>query len=106
MNFIEADVLRAFEEDEFFPVFQPIVELRTGQLAGLEVLARWRHKKLGEIGPDEFIPLVERNGLIDRLTRTILKSALASPALAGSTLTLSVNISPTQLLRPRLPERI
>jgi PAS domain S-box-containing protein len=106
MNFIEADVLRAFEEDEFYPVFQPIVELRTGQLAGLEVLARWRHKKLGEIGPDEFIPLVERNGLIDRLTRTILKSALAAPAVAGGALTLSVNVSPTQLLRPRLPERI
>jgi PAS domain S-box-containing protein len=106
MNFVEADVLRAFEEDEFYPVFQPIVELRTGQLAGLEVLARWRHKRLGLIGPDEFIPLVERNGLIDRLTRAILKSALASPALAGSALTLSVNISPTQLLRPRLPERI
>jgi PAS domain S-box-containing protein len=106
MLFNETDVRRAFEEDEFYPVFQPLVELRTGQIAGFEVLARWEHKKLGAIGPDAFIPSIEKSGLIDRLSRTILSKAFASPVLAGNKFTLSVNISPMQLLGFRVPERI
>jgi len=106
MAFNETDLQRAFDEEEFYPVFQPVVELRTGQLAGFEVLARWHHKKLGPIAPDHFIPWLEKCGLIDRLSRTILTSAFASPALAESALTLSVNISPIQLLGDKLAERI
>src|SRR5580692_841074 len=106
MAFNETDVRRAFDEGEFYPVFQPVVELRTGQLAGFEVLARWNHKKLGPIAPDDFIPSLEKCGLIDKLSRTILTSAFASPALGGNALTLSVNISPIQLLGDKLAERI
>jgi EAL domain-containing protein (putative c-di-GMP-specific phosphodiesterase class I) len=106
MAFNETDVRRAFDEGEFYPVFQPVVQLRTGQLAGFEVLARWNHKKLGPIAPDEFIPSLEKCGLIDKLSRTILTGAFASPALAGNALTLSVNISPIQLLGDKLAERI
>ncbi|MGB6745108.1 MAG: EAL domain-containing protein [Terracidiphilus sp.] len=106
MGFNENDVRRAFDEGEFYPVFQPLVELRTGQLAGFEVLARWNHKKLGPIAPDDFIPSLEKYGLIDKLSRTILESAFASPALADSALTLSINISPLQLLGDKLAERI
>jgi PAS domain S-box-containing protein len=106
MVFNETDVRRAFDEGEFYPAFQPMVELRTGQVAGFEVLARWNHKKLGPIAPDSFIPSLEKCGLIDELSRTILKSAFASPALADSSLTLAVNISPIQLLGDKLAERI
>jgi PAS domain S-box-containing protein len=106
MAFNETDVRRAFDEGEFYPVFQPVVELRTGQLAGFEMLARWKHKKLGPIGPDSFIPWIEKCGLIDRLTCALLENAFASPALTDSTLTLSVNVSPLQLLGDKLAERI
>jgi len=98
MHFAEVELRRAFDEDEFFPVFQPIVELRTGQLIGFEALARWKHERLGLVPPDEFIPIVEKAGFIDRLTQTILEKAFASTALVESSLTLSVNISPLQLL--------
>ncbi len=106
MVFHETDILRAFDEGEFFPVFQPLVELRTGQLSGFEVLARWNHKIFGAIAPEDFIPWIEESGLIDRLSRTILESAFAAPVLIDSPLTLAVNISPRQLLGEKLPERI
>ena len=98
MPSLESEIMRAFDEDEFFPVFQPVVEMRTGQLAGFEALARWNHERLGIIPPDEFIPIIEKSGLIDRLTRVILEKAFASPEFVNSTLTLAVNISPVQLL--------
>jgi PAS domain S-box-containing protein len=106
MVFNETDILRAFDEQEFFPVFQPLVELRTGLLAGFEVLARWNHKKFGPIGPEDFIPWVEQNGLIDTLSRAIMEQAFDAPVLAHGAFTLSFNISPRQLLGDKLPERI
>ncbi len=107
MLFPKADIRRAFDEDEFFPVFQSQVELRTCQLVGFEVLARWQHKTLGVVGPDKFVPAVEKCGLIDRLTQTILKKAFQSPVLEkDEALTLAVNISPRQLLGLKLAERL
>lgn len=106
MPFDPSSFPQAFENDEFFPVFQPLVELRTGQLAGFEVLARWRHPRLGLIAPDEFIPFLERSGQIDGLTEVILSKAFAAPALAHTTATISVNLSSIQLLDDALPQRI
>lgn len=73
------DIRRGLQEGEFYPVFQPQVELRTGKLVGFEVLARWRRKRLGEISPEVFIPAVEKSGLIDKLTEAILRKTFASP---------------------------
>ena len=70
MVLAEADLYRAIAEDEIRPAFQPLIELRTGQLSGFEVLARWNHRELGEIAPDEFIPEFERSGLIDQRSGT------------------------------------
>ena len=106
MLFAPIDLLGAFERDEVVPFFQPLVELRTGQLAGFEVLARWNHPNLGTILPDHFIPTVEKIGLIDKLTQAILDMSFACPVLVDSALTLSVNISPLQLVDFKLPERI
>jgi PAS domain S-box-containing protein len=105
MTFDDVDLYRAFDEGEFYPFFQPLVELRTGQLAGFELLARWRHPRLGIILPDDFIPFVEKSGSINELTHQILEKAFAaSPMLPGS-LTLSVNLSPLQLLDSTVPAR-
>lgn len=106
MIFNSASLVKAFERDEFVPYFQPLLELRTGKLAGFEVLARWNHGEFGTILPDDFIPILERNGLIDMLTHAILSKAFATRAILGSPLTLAINISPTQLLDCSLPERI
>jgi PAS domain S-box-containing protein len=100
------DLSCALEQDEFFPVFQPIVELRTGQLTGFELLARWRHSTLGTISPDDFIPAIEASGLSSRLTEALLGKAFSSAALAHCSLHLSVNLSPVQLQDPGIPALI
>ena len=106
MVFEEADIRRALEQEEFFPVFQPLVGLRTGQLAGFEMLARWRHPEFGLIAPDNFISTLERYLLTDGLTRSLLKQAFDSPVLKGSSLTLAVNFSPLQLLGTHVAQRL
>ncbi len=98
MSIEETEIRRALAEDEFFPVFQPIVELRTGQLAGFEALARWKHNERGVILPEEFIPWMEKYGLADDLTQALLCKSCISPALKQHALFLSINISPVQLL--------
>jgi len=103
MFFNQIDVSLGFEADEFSPSFQPLVELRTGQLVGFEILARWRHGKLGSIAPDNFIPVVEKSGLINKLTKEILEKAFAAAHLVPDSLTLAVNLSPTQLLDFAVP---
>jgi EAL domain-containing protein (putative c-di-GMP-specific phosphodiesterase class I) len=102
----EIEVRRALAEDEFFPVFQPLVELRSGRLVGLEVLARWRHPILGIISPNEFISMVEGCGLLNEMTHALLRKALTCVELKQSPLRLSVNVSPLQLLHFDSPERI
>jgi PAS domain S-box-containing protein len=98
-----SDVRSALERGEVVPSFQPIVCLRTGNLKGFEVLARWQHQELGPILPSNFISLAEENGLIGELTRQILcKSFLSSPLLPDP-LVLAVNISPHQLCDFSLP---
>lgn len=106
MTFGESDISRAFSEDEFYPVFQPLIEFRTGQVAGFEVLARWQHGKFGAIPPDEFIPALEKAGHIDRLTHSILEKAFKFAAGLTQNISLSVNISPLQLVDYQLPERL
>ena len=106
MIFDEIDLHRAFGEEEFYPYFQPLIELRTGQLAGFELLARWKHPRLGIILPDDFIPAAEKSGFINLLTRQILERAFtAGPMLPGSVM-LAVNLSPLQLLDLTLPGMI
>jgi PAS domain S-box-containing protein len=100
------DIRRALENEAVVPCFQPIVELRTGRLAGFEVLARWQHPEHGLILPENFISLAEESGLIGELSYQILsKSFLAASMLPGP-LFLAVNISPIQLHYLNLPRQM
>jgi PAS domain S-box-containing protein len=92
-----AEISRALENGEFLPYFQPQVQLRSGELTGFEVLARWNHATKGIIPPDDFIPLAERDGWIHALTSQILEKAFSSALSLPGALQLSVNISPIQL---------
>jgi PAS domain S-box-containing protein len=101
-----SDLRRALEQNEIIPYFQPLVELRTGLLCGFEVLSRWKHPLRGLVGPDDFIPLAERNGLNGLLTGNLLRAVFADAKDIPEHLTLSVNISLTQLTDLTLPKHI
>jgi PAS domain S-box-containing protein len=100
------DLRRALENNEIVPYFQPLVELRTGLLSGFEVLARWQHPQRGLIPPNEFIPLAEKSGLHGLLTGKLLSAVFAAAKDIPNHLTLSVNISLTQLTDLSLPRHI
>ncbi len=105
--FIEQkEVDRAFDQGEFQPHFQPLVNLRTGDLQGFELLARWKHPERGWIPPCDFIPLAEKVGWIDRLTWELLHRAFSAMANLPGAVTLSVNISAVQLRGSTLPKSI
>ncbi len=106
MSIDQREIGQAFEKGEFRPHFQPLVDLRTGGLRGFELLARWDHPDRGWVAPDEFIPLAERDGWIDRLMRQLFRGAFTMMASLPDAGTLSVNISPVQLRGHGLPSEI
>ncbi|MGD0443413.1 MAG: EAL domain-containing protein [Edaphobacter sp.] len=100
------DLRRGLENNEIVPYFQPLVELRTGFLRGFEALARWQHPRRGLIPPNEFIPLAESSGLHGLLTGKLLSAVFAAARDIPEHLSLSVNISLTQLTDLTLPKHI
>ncbi|CAN5543343.1 hypothetical protein BH10ACI4_BH10ACI4_20930 [soil metagenome] len=100
------DAYLAIRNGEFVPYFQPLVELRTGQLSGFEVLARWNHPEKGMISPIEFIPMAEKDGWIGALGQDLLRKAFAIAAEIPEPLVLAINISPVQLHDLSLPKQI
>ncbi|MFN3500677.1 MAG: putative bifunctional diguanylate cyclase/phosphodiesterase [Allorhizobium sp.] len=77
-----------------------------GTLAGAEALVRWRHPENGLLSPDRFIPLIEELGLMHRLGRWVLKRAVETASDWPSTMSLSVNVSPTQLKEVNFAEDV
>lgn len=78
-----AEIERALAAGEFIPYYQPVVDIRSGQLRGAEVLVRWRKSDGTLVLPGAFIPLMESSDLIDDLTRRLMRKACTEvgPAL-------------------------
>jgi len=93
---MEAELRAAVKAGSFDLHYQPKVDLKTGQVYGVEALIRWTHPKHGFIPPDKFIPLAEQSGLVKPLTRWVLNAALTQCArwhAQGITLNVAVNLS-------------
>jgi diguanylate cyclase (GGDEF)-like protein len=72
---LDGDLRHALKHGEFVLHFQPLVELRTGRVAAVEALVRWRHPTQGLLAPDVFVPFAEESGLIDPIGTWVLKEA-------------------------------
>ena len=80
----EEDLRRALEREEFVVYYQPVVDLDTVTVQGLEALVRWNHPERGFIGPDKFIPVAETTGVIGAIGAWVLGQACRDvAALSG-----------------------
>ncbi len=98
----------AFKDNALFNNYQPIVNTKTKQIHGVELLVRWKTEQR-DVSPAEFIPIAEEIGLIDALTEQALNRALTElqPILrANPHFYISLNVSPTHILKANLTERL
>jgi diguanylate cyclase (GGDEF)-like protein len=106
---IETELRRALDKDQLELFYQPLINLKSGEVAGFEALARWNHPDRGEISPSEFIPVAEESGLILQLGRWAMNKATHTLAeldkTAGEALPcyVAVNLSAIQLARDDVP---
>jgi diguanylate cyclase (GGDEF)-like protein len=103
---LEEAVRRAVAASRIGVAFQPMVDLATGRISGFETLAFWDDNALGAIAPSVFIPVAERIGVIDQLSRDLLRMAVSAAAQWPSGLSLSFNLSAAQLSTPTTGIRI
>lgn len=107
---LEKDLRNAIERKEFFLQYQPQVNLRTGQIIGVEALVRWQHPKLGTVMPMRFISFAEEMGLIGFIGDWVLQAACRQLKLweiAGyENLRISVNLSARQFAPNKLVQSI
>jgi len=109
---IETELRRALDKDQLELFYQPLINLRSGQVAGFEALARWTHEDRGEISPTEFIPVAEESGLILQLGRWAMDRAARTladwDAQSGEKLPcyVAVNLSAIQVARDDIPAMV
>jgi diguanylate cyclase (GGDEF)-like protein/PAS domain S-box-containing protein len=93
---IEIGLRDAIQNEQLQPHYQPLVNLSTGRITGLEALVRWPHPERGMISPGEFIPVAEETGLINPLGGLMLRRACMDAALWPDDVRVAVNLSPLQ----------
>jgi len=101
---LERDLRRAVEREEFEVHYQPIVELYTGEIFGVEALARWRHPERGLVEAEEFIVVAEETGLIRAIGQQVVEAACRQAEEWGRRYPqrvpmLSVNLSANQFVQ-------
>ncbi len=99
---LEADLRLAVEREELIVYYQPIMNVRSGQLAGAEALVRWRHPQRGLVSPTEFIPMAEETGLIREISDWVLErvcQTIKQWQQIGVQVPVSINLSSVQILR-------
>ena len=107
-----ASELRAALQDDMGQIellFQPMVELNTGEALAAETLVRWHHPARGPLALEEFLPVVEHAGLLPDLTRRVLDGALGCAAdwtRQGSEVPVAINVSPRTLIDRDFPGEV
>ena len=106
---IEVELRRALTSGDLRLHYQPVIDIPTGDVVGVEALLRWEHRTRGLVMPHEIIPIAEETGLIVPLGEWVLEQAceqLVEWHRLAPHLTMAVNLSGVQLARPDLVERV
>ncbi|QTH45434.1 EAL domain-containing protein [Cohnella sp. LGH] len=102
---IEVHIRTALQQKQLYLQYQPQYEVRSGRLRGFEALLRWQHPELGSVEPEEFIPIADQTGALLPIGAWVIRQAcmtVAQAIPAPSSMTISVNLSASQLLDPGL----
>lgn len=106
---VENGIRRALTQNEFVLHYQPLIDMTSGSVFGIEALIRWNHPDLGMLRPDRFIPAAEQSGLIVAIDRWVLKEACKQAAdwhRSGHKVVMAVNLSGRQFQDPDLIEHV
>jgi len=107
---LESDLRNAVERGEFVLHYQPIIDVKSGQITAVEALIRWRHPQRGLVAPDDFIPFTEETGLIMQIGEYALREACAQTRAwqddGFDPVRMMVNLSARQLLNAGLVKDI
>ena len=106
---LEMDLTKAVEQHEFFLLYQPTFDLRSGSVTGAEALIRWRHPTRGIVSPVDFIPIAEDTGLIIPIGRWVLSEACRQASIwhqHGHRIGIAVNVSARQLDHDELIDEV
>jgi diguanylate cyclase (GGDEF)-like protein/PAS domain S-box-containing protein len=107
---LENALRQALQRQEFELHYQPKVNLESGQIRGVEALIRWRHRDLGLVAPNRFIPVAEETGLIVPIGEWVLRTACAQAkawrGMGYSDLSVAVNLSARQFQQQNVPELV
>jgi diguanylate cyclase (GGDEF)-like protein/PAS domain S-box-containing protein len=109
---LQAALTVAIDHNEFSMHYQPIVDLETSHMVGMEALIRWTHPRFGSVPPAAFIPIAERSGLIVPIGAWVLETVChqmdmwSQDGLCDDDLEVSVNLSARQLVEPTLTDDI
>ena len=103
------DLRRALAEGQLHLVYQPKIHAPSGEITGAEALMRWEHPTRGLVGPDQFIPIAERFGLISAMGNWLIEEACRQAGAwrdQGLQMRVAINLSAHQLRHPDLVDRI
>jgi diguanylate cyclase (GGDEF)-like protein len=107
---LETDLRKAIGRQEFVLYYQPQVDIRSGEILGVEALIRWEHPEMGTVSPAEFIPVAEEAGLIGLIGEWVLRTACAQNKawhdLGYTDIRMAVNLSSLQFKQRNLVEDV
>ena len=106
---IELDLQRALERNQLHLVYQPKINLATGELIAVEALLRWKHPELGNISPGEFIPIAEESGIIQNIGYWVIYEAIRQAKEwqdMGYEISTAVNVSAIQFKDRHFVKRV
>jgi diguanylate cyclase (GGDEF)-like protein len=107
---LESELRQAISREEFVLYYQPQIDLKTGEISGMEALIRWQHPRRGLVSPKEFIPIAEETGLICQIGEWVLRTACQQHqewvSQGVAPVQMAVNLSARQFQRPDLVDNI